>query len=43
MTGGALAVGGGWNVAQSSAISYGLTMAVIVGVGIGIQRLTATS
>jgi hypothetical protein len=41
MTGGALAVRGGWKAARNSAITCGILLAVIEGVGIGIQRLMA--
>ena len=41
MTGGALAVRGGWKAARNSAITCGCLLAVIEGVGIGFSRLMA--
>jgi len=41
MTGGALAVRGGWKAARNSAITCGCLLAVIEGVGIAFQRMMA--
>ena len=40
-TGGALAIRGGMKAARNSAIGCGILLAVIEGVGIGIQRMMA--
>ena len=40
-TGGALAVRGGWAAARNSAIGCGVLLAVIEGVGIGLNRMMA--
>ena len=42
-TGGALAIRGGMKAARNSAIGCGILLAVIEGVGIGIQRMMAES
>ncbi|KPI39857.1 Mitochondrial import inner membrane translocase subunit tim17 [Cyphellophora attinorum] len=41
LTGGSLAVRGGWKAARNGAIMCGIFLAVIEGVGIGIQRMMA--
>lgn len=41
LTGGSLAVRGGWRAARNGAIMCGIFLAVIEGVGIGIQRMMA--
>ena len=41
LTGGSLAIRGGWKAARSSAIVCGCLLAVIEGVGIGFQRMMA--
>ncbi|KAG5366456.1 Mitochondrial import inner membrane translocase subunit TIM17 [Yarrowia sp. B02] len=43
MTGGALAFRGGWRYARNGAISCGLLLAVIEGVGIAVQRYFAAA
>lgn len=43
ITGGALAVRGGWAAARNSAIGCGVLLAVIEGCGIGINRMTAAN
>ena len=40
-TGGSLAIRGGWKQARNSAIGCAILLAVIEGVGIGIQRAMA--
>lgn len=41
MTGGALAIRGGWAAARNGAILTGILLAVIEAAGIGIARVTA--
>ena len=41
LTGGSLAIRGGWRAARNGAIMCGIFLAVIEGVGIGIQRAFA--
>jgi mitochondrial import inner membrane translocase subunit TIM17 len=41
LTGGSLAIRGGWRAARNGAIMCGIFLAVIEGVGIGIQRMMA--
>lgn len=39
MTGGCLAIRGGWKAARNSAITCGILLAIIEGVGIGLNRM----
>jgi len=41
LTGGSLAIRGGWKAARNAAITCGILLAVIEGVGIGINRMMA--
>lgn len=41
MTGGALAIRGGWKSARNGAIAAGCVLAVFEGVGIAVQRMMA--
>jgi len=41
LTGGCLAIRGGWKASRNSAITCGILLAVIEGVGIGLNRMMA--